>query len=200
MPNWCSTTIAIYGDQDDLFEIWNCLNKLELEEKPRVKNGFGKLWEGCVLDYFGIDWHEINCRGSIEQYGIEEKNGRKWLQIWQEDAWYANIDYWLTIFDKAKLKLKLKYMAEEPGMDIYETNDKNREFFTDKYTICYCAEADIPELGIKCGDEYEEYFSCKESLLAAFDNKAKSVKEIEDILEAHSDDLSWWRLRKFEVI
>ncbi len=73
MPNWCDTEIILFGNEQDLKSLHNHLE--QIAKRNRVENGFGNLWEGNLLDSYGIDWHGVDCRGEITNYDLGDNSG-----------------------------------------------------------------------------------------------------------------------------
>lgn len=44
MPNWCFTSYVVTGDEEELRELNDLMEKLERMSEPKVQNGFGPQW------------------------------------------------------------------------------------------------------------------------------------------------------------
>ena len=130
MPNWCCTTYRVFGDKEQRDKLFNILNELKDLPEPRVKNGFGNLWLGCIVDYLGGDWNKIYCRGDIVDYGKTED----YVQMEAETAWREMHEFRHYV-EKKMPGLKFIYISDEPGMCEYYTNDKNYKVFHTRYGL-----------------------------------------------------------------
>ncbi|MGI6545477.1 MAG: hypothetical protein ACOX2M_03430 [Fastidiosipilaceae bacterium] len=137
MPNWCSTVYVITGEKNELEDFHRVLN--ELQGNPsRLENDFGSLWLGNLLDYYGFDWEQIECRGSIDEFSLETQDEH--LRLYTETAWSAKHKVFEMIFDKYYPSLRFYYSDEELGSEIYETNDVEGVYFPDRYIVDICIE------------------------------------------------------------
>ena len=202
MPNWCSTSIAVFGNKDNIRELYSKLE--EIKKENRVENGFSNLWEGNLLDIYGIDWKSVHCRGEIEDYYMQKTyEGKEYLRISQNDAWSPNTDYLYEIFKKAGYDVDLVYLAEEPGCLLFENADSTGLFFKEEYKIDWLVEEPIEELGLKEGDEMYEYFDSEEDLLKALKEKGldfKTFEEAEEEIEKYRDSFDWLCMYKFDFV
>lgn len=140
MPNWCYTDYKIEGEKDTLDKIYKAI------ENPSIKEGSSKDWEGNVLSTLGIDFKNCFIRGFIEDSDLEYDV----LSIYTTEAWYRT-DFARLLEDKFP-DINIYWKAEEPGMAIYETNDSEGKYFTERYYI---------EI-YKDNDYITEYFDDKE--------------------------------------
>lgn len=130
MPNWCDTHYRILGDKDQIDELYKAIEHLKSLPEPLVKNGFGKLWLGCLVNYLGGDWQKVNCRGEITDYMRYEES----LDIYTMTAWAECNEVRAFLEDKFP-GLKIYYISEEPGMCEYYTNDRSGIIFYTKYML-----------------------------------------------------------------
>lgn len=130
MPNWCDTTYKIVGPENDLHDLLTILEQMESRKKTVVENGFGIMWLGELVNGLGFDWDKYRCRGEITGYELDEGV----LSIWQETAWCEQEGVRHAIEEKYP-NLKVYYSAEEPGCEVYCTNDMKGDFFPDNYFL-----------------------------------------------------------------
>ena len=83
MPNWCDTTYKCVGDLKEVRSLYKIIKANDKRKTPRVKNGFGTLWLGCIINALGEDWEQLRCRGEITDYQLEDNI----LTISQNTAW-----------------------------------------------------------------------------------------------------------------
>lgn len=130
MPNWCDTTYKCVGDIKEVNALHKVIKDLEKRKTPLVKNGFGKLWLGCVISKLGYDWEKLRCRGEITDYWLEDGI----LTIFQTTAWCEQEGFREAIECKFP-GIKVYYREEEPGCEVYYTNDTAGEYFPEKYVL-----------------------------------------------------------------
>ena len=192
MPNWCSTAYAIDGDAKEIKQLYDLMKGLEERDSPSVENGFGTTWLGCLVNAIGKDWKEVQCRGSWSGLEINDEV----LKFFTETAWSPCNE----VFDLIKEtfpSIHYYFQAEEPGMEIYETNDEFGTYFSDRYFLDVCT----PE------EEYfSEYFTKQEDAFSWLEEiSGEQIKSIEDI---EAIDKSWrekcedafCNLHEFEIL
>jgi len=119
MPNWCSTAYVIDGDAKEMKQLYELMKGLEERKTPSVENGFGTTWLGCLVDALGKDWNDVRCRGS---WNGPEMDGDV-LKFSTETAWTPCSETF-NLVREAFPHLRYYFQAEEPGMEVYETNDE----------------------------------------------------------------------------
>lgn len=145
MPNWCYTAYAIEGDAEEVKSLYETMKGLENREEPLVQNGFGTTWLGCLVDALGGDWHGVRCRGNWENLEMQGET----LYLTTMTAWCPCNETFDLVCEKYP-SLRYYYRTEEPGMAIYETNDSEGVYFSEKYHV---------ELHTPDDDFYSEYFT-----------------------------------------
>ena len=120
MPNWCSTAYAIDGDAKEVRQLYELMKGLEERDSPSVKNDFGTTWLGCLVDALGGDWKKIKCRGDWSFLELDEDDDI--VRFCTETAWYPCNEV-LEFVCKKFPSLNYYCQAEEPGQNIYITND-----------------------------------------------------------------------------
>lgn len=137
MPNWCFTTYKIVGDIKEIHDLNNKLMKLDNMKEPLVPNGFGNLWLGCLVKILGGDIEIVYCRGDITEFSYNEEDNV--LTIDTQTAW-AEMSEVRHFLEKVYPGLKIYYYEEEPGMEIYQTNDKHGTFFLNDLSLMILKE------------------------------------------------------------
>ena len=192
MPNWCSSAYAVEGDAREIKNLYELMKGLEDRETPSVPNGFGTTWLGCLVDALGKDWHTVSCRGSW--CCLELKDGV--LKFSTETAWCPCNEVLDLVREKFP-SFRYYYMTEEPGMEIYETNDDAGIYFPDRYYLDVCT------LEEKYCDEYftelQDVFKWIEE---EFGQHVNSVYDIEalDTQWREKNDNSFCILHEFKVV
>jgi hypothetical protein len=166
MPNWCSTAYVIDGDAKEVKQLYELMKGLEERKTPSVENGFGTTWLGCLVDALGKDWNDVRCRGSWN--GLEMDGDV--LKFSTETAW-APCSETFDLVREAFPNLRYYFQAEEPGMEVYETNDEFGTYFSDRFFLDACS----PE------EEYlSEYFETQEDAFAWLEEKCGEQSKSED--------------------
>lgn len=141
MPNWCYTSYKIDGDSKSLTDLYNKIVYLKQLDSPLVKNGFGNLWCGCLVELLGGNWEEVDCRGEITYYSAEIDSTMFHLNLQVTSAW-RELAEWRQFLLKNYPKLRIIFFAEECGSSIFETNDAEGEYFIDKYKVSCVSRED----------------------------------------------------------
>lgn len=191
MPNWCYTDYKVFGKRESLEKLESIMKELENQEKPRVENGFGKLWLGCIIDYLGGNWQDINCRGYIIDHQLFDEE----LSFSTETAW-GEMNEFREFLEKKIPDIKIYYMSEEPGMCDYYTNDKDGSVFHTRYYLDACDMDFEPEYFWDI-QEVADYLN-KTNLGIVFEPDEESIKQkLEEYREEHEDE--YVELYKFEI-
>lgn len=192
MPNWCSTAYAIEGDAKEIKSLYKLMKGLQERKEPSVENGFGTTWLGCLVDALGKNWHTVHCRGSWSCLELEDDV----LKFFTETAWSPCNETFDLVREKYP-SLRYYFQTEEPGMEIYETNDEDGTYFSDRYFLDACT----PD-----GEYISEYFKEQEDVFQWLEEKSGvSVKSVTDIdaLDTQwrdKDDNAFCNLHEFEVV
>lgn len=197
MPNWCYTNYVVEGRESEVTALHKIIQDLEAKEESLLPNGFGKLWLGNLVHTLGGDWKKIYCRGQILDYSLESGI----LRLTVESAW-GEMDETRHFIQSKYPGLKIIYQAEESGMCIFETNDKDGTYFPEKWILDWCDEKknlylyeyfqDLPAV-VGCLKENgvitQDVEATKEAITAALD----------EIQEARPDDISFM-FEEFKVL
>ena len=151
MPNWCSTSYMIEGPHETLKKINDAILHHEVEE------GSSPEWEGNILKALDIKWKRYDPdfphqRHSYMRGFINEPPslGENTLEFDAEEAW--GVTDFGEVLEENFPDIKVYFIAEEPGMEIYITNDAEGKFFLTRYYVDTCIK----------NDYQSEYFETKE--------------------------------------
>ena len=183
MPNWCLSSYVVTGDEKEVCDLYEKMHSLEEREESLVKNDFGKTWLGNLVTLLGGDRNTIYCRGAWLDLQKDEDNGA--LRFDTETAW-CDADETIAFLQEKYPNLEFYFIAEEPGMGYYATNDTAGEYFPQRYTV-------LPH------DSSEEYQYEEGEEQAFFDEitnltgcKVNSFEEVEKAVheynEQHEDE------------
>ena len=184
MPNWCSTDYYIVGSKKEVLDLNKKMERLENRKKSLVKNSFGNTWLGNLVNYLGGDWEKVYCRGEwmCRDYN-KEKNT---LTFTTETAW-REMDEWRKFIESYYTTIKILYVTEEPGMEIYKTNDKDAIFFKSKYVLDYTEDVEYFETIDQAVEFIEELIGIKiedktvNGIQKAMDNYVEENEDEEDL-------------------
>lgn len=190
MPNWAYTNYVLEGDLKEVESLKSKLDELKAMQEPLVPNGFGNLWLGCIVTVLGGDWNKVYCRGSIYDYYIEDGA----LRLNVESAWNECTETRL-LFQQRYPNLRIYYSTEEPGMEIYQTNDLDGKYFPDRYIID--TESDGPEYFTDLSDAavYAQALTGLE-----VEASVESIRTAIDRWINDDPDLRWASFHSFDVV
>lgn len=130
MPNWCDTIYKCVGDPKEVRELHKVLKYIDRRKTTIVRNGFGKWWLGNLVTKLGGKWEDYRCRGEIIDYSFDGDI----LVISQYTAWCEQEGVRRIIQEKFP-SIKVYYREEEPGCEVYYTNDTTGDYFPEQYLI-----------------------------------------------------------------
>ena len=190
MPNWCETTYKCVGDLKEVRSLYKTIKANDKRKNPRVKNGFGRLWLGCIINALGDEWEKLRCRGEIYYYELDGNV----LTICQNTAWCEQEGFRECI-EKKFPSIKVYYREEESGCDVFYTNDSSGSYFPDRYLL----------------DNYDEplYYETIEEAAKSVSsivehNVEPTVKAVDDALEnyleEHKDEDIFYSFHEFTIV
>ena len=183
MPNWCFTSYVVTGDEKEVCDLYEKMRSLEEREESLVENGFGKTWLGNLVTLLGGDWNTIYCRGDWSDLTKDDDNGA--LRFDTETAW-CDADETIAFLQEKYPNLEFYFIAEEPGMGYYATNDTAGEYFPYRYSV----------LPYDSGEEYQYEEGEEQAFFDEITNltgcKVNSFEEVEKAVheynEQHEDE------------
>ena len=191
MANWATTNYAIEGPMDILEKIKDAILHHQVEDCSAPE------WEGNVLVALGIKWDRRDPHDALQNG--KYMRGFIWgdpdisdgvLYFDAEEAWGA------TDFNEVleeNLHVKVYYCTEEPGCEVYETNDMEGKYFTDRYVVDACIH----------DDWINEYFQDKESAMKYIKvitgGRVTSEKELDKFNDMQEGD-DFINLHEFNIV
>ena len=175
MPNWCYTKIVFKGKPDVVKALYDFVSDDEANNALKISTDFGVRWLGCYLERAGYDWESYRCRGTLEH--ISDLTDNEFF-IETETAWVPMLSMWQAIIDKIAPGIETIYNAEEPGCEIFWTNDP--EIYGSYWVDVY--DADHLQSNVKNvfgeSNDYTES-DLRKALLEIFpDEKTLSMEEL----------------------
>lgn len=139
MPNWCSTEMVIAGPKEEIKNlhvlILHWMNKAEeAKDNKRHYKWLGYLLEGAAL---ALDGETYACRGWLSDMDVPyQGTGNTWeLRLSYESAWTPCTELWDAVVKKYAPHCEAYWYAEEPGTELFLTNDTHQKFFDFSYVI-----------------------------------------------------------------
>ena len=190
MANQSDVVYKCIGDPKEVRSLYKIINANDKRKTSRVKNGFGTLWIGDIIDALGEDWEKLRCRGEIIGYHIENNL----LTIYQSTAWCEQEGFRECI-EKKFPSIKVYYREEEPGCDVYYTNDADRNYFPERYLL---NNNDEP-LYFNTIEEAAEYVSgiVNQKVEA---NMTAIEKALDEYEEENKDEDVYFSFHEFQVV
>ena len=130
MPNWCDTSYKCVGDPKEVRKLNSVLKYMEKRKTSILSNGFGKMWLGNLVYKLGGNWEEFRCRGEITDFSLDSNV----LTINQQTAWCEQEGVRLII-EQTFPSIKVYYMEQESGCEVFCTNDASGEYFPERYFL-----------------------------------------------------------------
>ena len=133
MSNTCFTTYKVVSEnKKDVTKLFKTIKRLDGRKTPLVKNGWydPKLWLGCLVKALSGDPNKVYCRGTITFYEMEDDV----LTLNTETAW-AEMSEARHFIESCFPGMKIYYIEEESGCEIFNTNDSEGIYFKDRYYL-----------------------------------------------------------------
>ena len=130
MPNWCDTSYKCVGVPKEVRKLNSVLKYMEKRKTSILSNGFDKMWLGNLVYKLGGNWEELRCRGEITDFSLDSNV----LTINQQTAWCEQEGV-REIIEKSFPSIKVYYMEQESGCEVFCTNDASGEYFPERYFL-----------------------------------------------------------------
>lgn len=193
MPNWCATEYKCVGDLKEVKALHKVLKYIDKRKTSIVTNDFGKWWLGNLVTKLGGKWQDYPCRGKILSYSLDGDV----LLITQMTAWCEQEGVRRLIQEKFP-GIKVYYRVEEPGCEVFYTNDNTGRYFPEIYFLTSNEE----DLYFKTIEEAAERVSeivgyNVEATVAAIDEALNKYMELQN---ESSEDYVYYGLYEFKVV
>ena len=180
MANYMLSNYVIEGKKAELDEFEAMLRRLEAmkeEDFPIKDVSWGSTWLGFIINELGQDWNGYNCKGTW--YDLERRGGDA-LAITFESAWEAP-EGMLALIAERWPSFKYYFYREEPGSEVFETNDVEGKYFPRRYYLRGLVPNDSEE-AMDGFLQFDEYMNTEEDALAYMCNKLNHpIKSLADI-------------------
>lgn len=191
MANWASTSYRIEGSKEDLEKVYNVIDEFMSERRKPVQVDASNEWEGNIIRALGATDEQMKnnyLRGFIEEYEMDGDI----IRIEAEEAW-GTTDF-RQVLAQLMPELTIYYIVEEPGCEVYATNDADGKYFPERFYV----DAYVN------GDYQSEYFETEEQAMTYVANllgkKEVSKNELENWNECHEEDNNFIYIHEFEIV
>lgn len=190
MPNWCDTTYKCVGDLKEIKSLHKILKQIDRRKTSIVKNGFGKWWLGNLVTKLGGDWNKYRCRGEILEYNLDGNV----LAIYQSTAWCEQEGV-REIIENTFPSIKVYYRDEEPGCDVFCTNDATGEYFPERYYLDSSNNDSDYFMTIEKAAEYVSGIVGK-----TVEPNVTSIENVlDEYVEQQDDEDVWYSFHEFQI-
>lgn len=197
MPNWNTTDYTLYGNKENIKRLYTDLKKTVDIDRTKESKPFTFLGNSYWLGYIKRSLlpeveEELPARGEISY--IEEEiedhdNDMASLKLTTETAWVACSELMDKIAEK--YDLQLFYYSEEPGCEIFETNDLEGQFYSFRYMV------DSEKEGIEYYDTFEQV---AEAIAKMTGIRLNNISEADDKLSAFNNDDTFLIINEISVV
>ena len=191
MANWASTSYRIEGSKEDLEKVYNVIDEFMSERRKPIEVNASSEWEGNIIRALGATDEQMKnnyLRGFIEEYEMDGDI----IRIEAEEAW-GTTDF-RQVLAQLMPELTIYYIVEEPGCEVYATNDADGKYFPKRFYV----DAYVN------GDYQSEYFETEEQAMTYVANllgkKEVSKNELENWNECHEEDNNFIYIHEFEIV
>ena len=191
MANWASTSYRIEGSKGDLEKVYNVIDEFMSERRKPIEVNASSEWEGNIIKALGATDEQMKnnyLRGFIEEYEMDGDI----IRIEAEEAW-GTTDF-RQVLAQLMPELTIYYIVEEPGCEVYATNDADGKYFPERFYV----DAYVN------GDYQSEYFETEEQAMTYVANllgkKEVSKNELENWNECHEEDNNFIYIHEFEIV
>lgn len=190
MPNWCMTSYTIVGEKKDVEKIHVAVMNHPVKEKS------DKDWQGNILNALGVSYDALenrSVRGFLydEEYLGDIGDGQAQLRIVFNEAWSRT--EFAEVLQELFPDINIYWMAEEPGCDIYQTNDADGDYYPERFYVDTCIGGDYQSEYFTTEEEVYEWLSqisdckCKADVDAFNENRRKA--DTDEFISIHEFEL-----------
>ena len=172
MANWATTSYRIEGSKSDLEKLYGVIDGFMTEKQKPVSETASKDWEGNIV---------------IQEYEMDGGT----IRIEAEEAWCAS-DF-RHLLRTLMPKLTVYFIVEEPGCEVYATNDADSKYFSERFYVDACVN----------GNYESDYFETEKQAMAyaakLIGKDKVSKAKLESWNEDHEDNNEFIYVHEFEI-
>uniref|UniRef100_A0AB33J1L6 DUF4494 domain-containing protein n=1 Tax=Prevotella sp. GTC17254 TaxID=3236794 RepID=A0AB33J1L6_9BACT len=154
MANWASTSYRIEGSKEDLNKLYEVIDNFMKQRQVPVTETASIDWEGNIVKALGATDEQMRknyLRGFIQTYELDGDT----ISIEAEEAWGAT-DF-RHVLTELMPELTVYYIVEEPGCEVYATNDSEGKYFIDRFCVDACINGDYNSDYFETGEQAMKY-------------------------------------------
>lgn len=189
MANWASTSYVIEGSKAEVSKVYQVIDDFMSGRKQPVAETASDDWEGNIVKTLGATDEQMKkyLRGFIQWFDFDGCV----LRIDAEEAW-GTTDFH-EVLAELMPDLTIYFIVEEPGSEIYATNDAEGKYFSDRFYV----ESAI-------NNQYDhEYFSEEEEAMSyvaeQMGREHVTKEDIDKWNEEHEDD-TYISVHEYKVV
>lgn len=191
MANWALTSYRIEGSKKDLEKIYNIIDNFMSGRQDPVETGASKNWEGNILKTLGATEEQLKnnyIRGFIQEYEMDEGV----ICIEAEEAW-GDTDF-RHVLKTLMPELTIYFITEEPGCEVYITNDADGEYFPYRFYVQSCINRDYEE------EYFEDEAEAMDYIAPLIGKEKINNADLEAWNKQHEDDYDYAYIHEFKVV
>ena len=188
MANWARTDYRIEGNRKDLQELNDLCRAFMNNERSVMREYAAEDWEGNIILALGEEIGDSYIRGFIQQCELSDD----FLSIEAEEAW--GVTDFRHLLEKHYDGMKVYFIVEEDGCEVYATNDKEGKYFGYRFVLSSV---------INGGYEHEEFKTKEEALRYAANLAGRNFVSIEEVVEwneEHEDNDEYIDINEFNIV
>ncbi|MBO7428119.1 MAG: hypothetical protein J6T28_09085 [Paludibacteraceae bacterium] len=184
MANTCSTTYICVGDPKEVSELHQLL-------EANGDTTIYSLLESMGVDFDYLDKRGLRTRGTITYFDYD---GEGKLTIDQDTAWCEQEGFRISI-EKKYPSIKVYYREEEPGCDVFFTNDMTGDYFPERFLL---DSDDVYEYFSNAKDACD-YLRDKFGINASGETEEEIQAAIDEYAEEQGEDF-WMNIHEFKYV
>lgn len=188
MANWASVSYAIEGSRETLQKIEEAILMAMATKDNKYEE-----YKACKNLGITFDDTKVYLGGTIEDEPWYDDGGA--LHLYAEERW--GLQDFNDLLEKHFPDIKVYWVVEEPNMKIYETNDVEGKYFSDRFLVDACID----------GIYFYEYFKDEPSIYKWLSGKTggrinskEAVTKFNSVCENSEDDDNYIYINKFKVV
>lgn len=169
--------------------MFNVIDDFMTDKRKPVRENASKEWEGNIVRVLGATDEQMEnnyLRGFIQEYEMDGDT----ICVEAEEAW-GTTDF-RHVLAQLIPELTIYYIVEEPGCEIYATNDSEGKYFIDRFYVDACINGNYESDYFETEEQAMKYVA---SLLGKDNISMKEVKEWTE--EQEGDDFIY--VHEFEI-
>lgn len=190
MANWALTNYLIEGSEKDLEKIYEVINSFMSEQQAPVEENASANWEGNIVKALGATEEQMMknyLRGFIQEY----KMAGDTIIIEAEEAW-GDTDF-RHVLKTLMPELTIYFITEEPGCEVYITNDADGKYFPDRFYVETCINRNYES------DYFEDETEAMDYIAALMGKERINKADLEAWNEQHGDNYDYIYIHEFKV-